>query len=386
MATRPSLNRRHFIKYSTLGLAGIVGGAGNLVPTGTTFGAARPRSLSANPIVAENNMPGTPNWQLTNSGDDTKRQIKGYASATSVNKGNSIDFHVSVNPPQTYTMEIYRIGWYNGTGGRLMTTVGPLNGVTYTVPAPDATFGTVDCNWPVTSSLSIPTSWTTGVYLVKLINSQGWQNHIHFVVRDDSGSADLMFQCSVTTYHAYDAFGGKSLYPDNSTNSKPAIKVSLDRPYSDTGMGQFYYYEMPTVRFVEKYGYNTAYCTDIDLHSNPTLMNNHLGFLSVGHDEYWSMEMYNNGLAFRDAGKHLAFMGANAIYWQIRFESSASGKPNRLITCYKASYQQDPVYIADHNSRYTTYLWRELPPGISFSRRQPTRKPANRRDVRRLQE
>ncbi len=31
--------------------------------------------------------------------DDTNKQIKGYASATSVNKDGSINLYVSVNPP-----------------------------------------------------------------------------------------------------------------------------------------------------------------------------------------------------------------------------------------------------------------------------------------------
>src|SRR2546426_5979402 len=53
----------------------------------------------------------------------------GYASATSVNKGGSINLHISVNPAQTFTMDVYRMGWYQGLGGRLLQHIGPLNGV-----------------------------------------------------------------------------------------------------------------------------------------------------------------------------------------------------------------------------------------------------------------
>ena len=64
-----------------------------------------------NPIVIENQQPGSSGWQLTlNSASDGTGQIKGYASATSVNKGQSITFYVSVNPAQSYSIDVYRIG------------------------------------------------------------------------------------------------------------------------------------------------------------------------------------------------------------------------------------------------------------------------------------
>lgn len=311
-----------------------------------------------NPIEAENKQSGSPNWVITKSGDDTLLQIKGYASATSVNKGEPINLHVSVNPAQDYAMEIYRIGWYNGVGGRLMQTVGPIAGSTQNIPAPDS-LGTVACNWPVAYSLKVPASWTSGVYLVKLTNTQGWQNYIHFVVRDDARASDLLFQCSVTTYQAYNNFGGKSLYPDNSLDGKAARKVSFDRPYANIGALQFYDWEMPLLRFIEKNSYDISYCTNLDLHSNASLIDSHKAFLSTGHDEYWSMAMYDNALAARSNGKHLAFFGGNAVYWQIRMESSAEGIPNRIVTCYKSYYLEDPQYPGPK----TTYLWRELIPG-----------------------
>jgi hypothetical protein len=66
---------------------------------------------STNPIVLENQQPGTAQWQLSQSADDVVKQIKGYASATSVNKGSAITFYVTVTPAQNYTIDIYRLGW-----------------------------------------------------------------------------------------------------------------------------------------------------------------------------------------------------------------------------------------------------------------------------------
>src|SRR5437763_12303598 len=89
---------------------------------------------SPNPVVVENQQPGSTGWQIPAAGyqigDDSSGQVKGYASATSVNKGDSIAFNISVNPPQAVTLTVYRLGWYGGSGGRLVTTLGPFNGIT----------------------------------------------------------------------------------------------------------------------------------------------------------------------------------------------------------------------------------------------------------------
>src|SRR5882762_3085148 len=52
-----------------------------------------------NPIVVENQQPGTSAWlHGPLVADDTAQQIKGYWSATSVKQGSSIDLFVTTNP------------------------------------------------------------------------------------------------------------------------------------------------------------------------------------------------------------------------------------------------------------------------------------------------
>ena len=64
-----------------------------------------------NPIQVENARPGTTDWQLLNpAADDAGSQIEGYASATSVNRGGTIDFFVRTTSP-SFTYAIYRLGW-----------------------------------------------------------------------------------------------------------------------------------------------------------------------------------------------------------------------------------------------------------------------------------
>jgi len=62
--------------------------------------------------------------------------------------------------------------------------------------------------------------------------------------------------------------------------------------------------------------------------------------------------------AARDAGVNLAFLGANAMFRRTRLAAAASG-PDRLVICYKTSYQQDPLYGKDN--ALVTSDWREPP-------------------------
>src|SRR5205823_4315052 len=104
-------------------------------------------AAGTNPIVAENQQPGSTGWQFDydsrgNPLKATSHEIEGYASLTSVNKGGQVAFKVSLSSSAQYTMDIYRMGYYpTGTnpdgsacagpcGGRLLQHVGPLSGVT----------------------------------------------------------------------------------------------------------------------------------------------------------------------------------------------------------------------------------------------------------------
>jgi hypothetical protein len=196
-----------------------------------------------------------------------------------------------------------------------------------------------------------------------------------FVVRDDTRFSALLFQSSVTTFAAYNNWGAKSLYGFNSSNA-PARKVSFDRPYATDpygvrldGAGDFLRrWEYNAVRFLEREGYDVSYTSDVDTHERPIVDRGtplrHRVFLSVGHDEYWSWPMREHVESARDLGVHLAFLGADACYWQIRFEPNARGQANRTIVGYKeAAGTLDPLALdgRPQNNRLITGRWRDRP-------------------------
>jgi hypothetical protein len=196
-------------------------------------------------------------------------------------------------------------------------------------------------------------------------------------VRDDSRVSDFLFQSSVTTYNTYNQWSdvkdanGKFINYGSYTVPQ-ASKVSFNRPYQyqnpensriQNGAGFFFEWESSMSRFMEREGYDVTYNTNIDTHANGGQLLNHKAFLSVGHDEYWSKEIRDNVEAARNAGVNLAFLGANAAYWQIRLEpgsAASGGAANRNVVAYRYQWALDPAYLANPQSPLVTRLWRDL--------------------------
>src|SRR5438132_14033759 len=164
-----------FVFFWTLGLCILAGGS-----------KASPLQGTSNPIVIENQQAGTNSWEIGRIGSDIVGEMKGYASATSVNAGENITFYVSVNPAQTYTIDIYRMGWYQGLGGRLVQHIGPLNGTLQPACPTDATTGMIECQWASAYTLATQSSWTSGIYVALLTNAQAYQNYIVLAAAHDS--------------------------------------------------------------------------------------------------------------------------------------------------------------------------------------------------------
>ena len=88
-------------------------------------------SFSQNKIVIENQNPGVPasTWDIPNNFDGTfgDPSIQGFATDISVNIGGTIHFKIDVNTGtnKDFDFTIYRIGFYQGNGARLIAASGP---------------------------------------------------------------------------------------------------------------------------------------------------------------------------------------------------------------------------------------------------------------------
>jgi len=312
-------------------------------------GTTRATVTGPNPIQRENGLQGTSGWGEGGWQDSAN---EGYTSETSVAPGETLHLHVS--SPGEYRVEIVRLGWYGGVGGRLVGCLpGCLqyrSGQAYGGSAPDPATGEVRPSWPVTDTLQIPADWVSGYYLARLVPVDGGvRGTVPFVVREGSDRRSaILVEVPVNTWQAYNSWGGKSLYDFNSTSLIAANKVSFERPYlwQAPGSQALSSYELPIVRFLEREGYDVSYATDVDVDRDPSLLLQHRLVLVAGHGEYWTKRMRDAFEASLAAGTNLAFMGANIGYWQVRYEDGG-----RTIVGYKAYPDPEP----DPSLKTTTF-------------------------------
>jgi hypothetical protein len=371
-----------FIEFGPSAFAGGTGATSSGDQIVATQATATPQG--DNPIARENSLPGTIGWIIPANRASTV-QIQAYAGATSVVPGKSITFYVSTQTQSiAYRMDVYRLGWYGGAGARLMTSVDHLIGLAQgdydnnlrrltgcTSCIIDPNTHLIEANWKPAYTLSVPIDWTTGIYLAKFTDANGMQTYARFDVLGNEHSTYVAVTPD-TTYAAYNTWGGYSLYDqdlngtagENSAGTK-GTKVSFDRPYvTQNGAAEVLSFEIQTIRWMEQRGYDLSYISSVDLHTDPAQLLNHKAYISLGHDEYWTKEMRDGVETARNHGVGLIFMGADASYWQMRFEKDTKGVPDRTVVCYKVQssngegdLKRDPLYSID-NSRVTAE-WRD---------------------------
>ena len=161
------------------------------------------------------------------------------------------------------------MGYYGGFGARRVATIPPARCSHRISPLVlrESLTGLVDCgNWSSLGDLDRPADAVSGIYFAKATRiDTGGASHIVFIVRDDDGQSDLLFQTSDTTWQAYNSYGGNSLYVG--TPAGRAYKVSYNRPFTTRQASPedwVFNAEYPMVRWLEANGYNVSYFTGVD--------------------------------------------------------------------------------------------------------------------------
>lgn len=304
-----------------------------------------------NLIREENAKPGTTDWQLTrvriNQGKYRTSLVEGYVSHQSIRAGETLTFFVSTEPARRFTIDLYRLGYYGGKGGRHLTSLGPFDGAAQPTPEMNPQNRLRECRWESSASLVIPEDWISGAYLGKLTtipespDEPYWQSYVFFVVRDDR-KADIVFQTSDNTAQAYNRWPvNESLYTDPRGSHAPGVSVSFDRPYGlyvqifenplSIGSGEFLLWEFPLAFWLEREGYDVTYLSNSDILSAGSIERGKV-FLSVGHDEYWDVRQYNRVESAIAGGVNVLWLCGNAVFIDSPFTPASDGRPNRILT------------------------------------------------------
>jgi hypothetical protein len=319
-------------------------------------------------VARENRHPGTSAWRIPTA---SYGGVAGYANRVSAQVGDAVTLYVSTAAP-VFHVEAFRMGWYQGLGGRLVWRSADIHGQVQVPSTVLTATRTVTTTWKPSLHVQLSNAWIPGDYLLKLVSSKG-ESWVPLTVRNDESRAPLLMMNAVTTWQAYNDWGGHSLYfGPNADAATRSTVVSFDRPY-DWAVRQggyppidlsayevccgFVGTELGVVTEIERLGLDVAYTTDIDVQEHPAQLLRHRALISGGHDEYWSLAKRNAVESARDHGVNLAFLGPNAVYWRIRLEPTRLGA-NRLEVNYRVA-RDDPMFGKD-DAQVTT-LWRSPP-------------------------
>ena len=205
--------------------------------------------------------------------------------------------------------------------------------------------------------------------------------HAFFIVRPRLGEeADIVLMLSTNTYNAYNQWGGPSLYDANQVVAydRPLLRGLISRP-DDGQSGRVgpileaggivdpeltYYYkycidnnysvriglagwhnqERRFVQWAESRGLKVDLCVNNDV-EDAELLSRYKLVLSVGHDEYWTMEMRDTLLDWVRSGGNLASFSGNTAYWRVRVDDN-------VMICHKYGAEEtDPVAHTEHKDK-----------------------------------
>lgn len=332
--------------------------------TPTTFPG--PDGIEASWVVDENKLPGTTAWVIPAG---RAGGINGYSSAVQATAGQQVTLFVSTSAP-TWTVTAYRMGYYGGDGARQIWQSSPQQGVVQ--PACPVTPGInmVQCSWSPSLKITIDSSWVQGDYLLKLVGSGAQQSYVPLTVWDPSSTATYLVQNDVLTWQAWNTYGGYDFYqgkgpcPAGSPTYPPCNRarvVSFDRPYAASfgqGAADFLAEEYPLVRFVEEHGLDVTYGTDITTAQDPGGLLQHKAYLSLGHDEQWTLSMRDAAIKALSQGVNLAFLGASPVLRKVRLQASPLG-PDREEVNYRDP-SKDPELAIDP-AQVSQNTWNQAP-------------------------
>lgn len=322
-------------------------------------------------LATENTRPGTADWRIEAKVPgagyrEPEGTIEGWANTTSAQAGQTVTLYVATGAA-SWRAHAYRMGWYQGALGRLVWSSDEMPTQWQLTNSFDRETRMHRTNWTPSLDVAIDDTWPPGSYLVKLVASTGEAHYVPLTIRRDDAAASLLLVSAVTTWQAYNPWGGRSLYENFGPGSKSdrSRVVSFDRPYARSynwGSADFLTHELPLIALIEELGIDTNYATNVDLHTSgdggADVLAGRTAVLTTGHDEYYSTPMRRTLERAVASGVNLAFFGANAVYRHVRLESNDEGVPLRQMPNYRLA-DADPVTAQD--PLQSTVQWRNAP-------------------------
>lgn len=304
------------------------------------------------------------NWRIPAEQRAINGEVEMFCDRTSARSGEKIGVHISGQGSVNLT--VWRLGHEGGNGGRLVADLGVVEAVPATPPVFESETGLVSCShWPALCTFTVDPNWKSGVYMVRADTlSQPTRSTDAIFVVTPTKIHDIIVIIPVTTWVAYNGWGGRSLYDGGGFTGLPrAHAVSFDRPMKPVGspiweLNQghpFFTWEYPLIRWLESELFDIGYVTNLEVGRGELPAKSLI--ISAGHDEYWSSAMRDTLDLSLAAGRSLFWAGANGMCWNIRLTATNLGE-DRTLTCWK-DHLSDPIMASEPKA--TTGRWGEWP-------------------------
>jgi hypothetical protein len=317
--------------------------------------------------------------------------VEGYCGKLSYAPGEQVQLHVSCSTDR-YDVEIHR--W--GATRELVWSTTSVVGLHHPTPTDADAAG---CGWPVAIEVPIPSTWRSGCYHVSFTAhgapTDRATSHAMFVLRppaDPVRRARILLVLATNTYHAYNTWGGRSLYtggkqvsfrrpfgrglimrPDVDRDDRksrptrwgeePDIDGTFFQAFRTThgypafiGSTGWFSFERRFVEWAERDGFAFDMAVSSDLATHPEVVDGYDLLLGVGHDEYWSAAQRDTVEGFIAGGGNYASLSGNTCFWQVRLDldddEEASG-----FTCHKYSAHETDPAMSTVDPTAMTGMW-----------------------------
>ncbi|WP_205502742.1 N,N-dimethylformamidase beta subunit family domain-containing protein [Rufibacter psychrotolerans] len=181
------------------------------------------------------------------------------------------------------------------------------------------------CNWTIGWQFTLPPHAPAGYYRALLTNpALKTAAEIHFLVGAATATGKVAVLAPVTTWLAYNAYGGQSLYR-NAIYAGYVPFVSALRPntaltyHGTSSLQHNLRIEANIFHWFSQHHQADLY-PDYYLEAHPELFKDYQVLVLAYHAEYFSEKMYQalRELVLQDK-KSLVALGGNQVYWQVRW-------------------------------------------------------------------
>ena len=173
------------------------------------------------------------------------------------------------------------------------------------------------CNWQKPLTIGVDSLFKPGYYNIQLKSIKGDTFNIYFSIGNKNNDGDIAYLLNAGTWTAYNYWGGQSLYK-NTTSKNNVYYSSTLRPNVAYSTEHFTEIEANGYYWLSA-NYKVDIYPDYILEQNPNLLKNKKVIVLPYHAEYFSSEMYDNLENLVKNGKSLMALGANQIYWKIKW-------------------------------------------------------------------